>query len=358
MQQFFLPTDKIHKFLERIMEKHEVIAPQKYEETIEYNALENPEDLDMNFVKTVNGIKRFLFPQTETLYSMNKEKDKISIIHNEEENSDRIIFGARSCDSYAVFQQEMVFDELTAPDFTKKKKGLIIINVNCIQPDFNCFCNSMGTGPFAKEGYDIELTPIEEGYLFESGSSKGNSIIQETRDILRIATIKEQRTKKDLLNETNSKFKRRFNIDTLKEIGDLVFDDPEWDELAKSCIECGGCVFVCPSCTCFDLIDKEYIDSESIEHVRYWDACLLSSFTRMAGGENPRKTKGSRYRQRTYKKLHYTKLWYGSYHCVGCGRCIAICPGDIGIDKGISTMIKLRRKIQKESLQNPGGITK
>ena len=134
----------------------------------------------------------------------------------------------------------------------------------------------------------------------------------------------------------------------IEQISDQDFNSPRWEELGVSCIECGGCVYSCPTCTCFDLVDTRFIDSKGIEQIRVWDTCLFSSFSRLAGGTNPRKTLGKKYRQRTLKKLNFTKLWYGCHHCVGCGRCIEYCPGDIGIDKGILAMINFSTSSQEK----------
>ncbi len=33
------------------------------------------------------------------------------------------------------------------------------------------------------------------------------------------------------------------------------FGAPEWKELSQSCLGCGTCTFVCPTCQCYDIKD-------------------------------------------------------------------------------------------------------
>ncbi len=65
--------------------------------------------------------------------------------------------------------------------------------------------------------------------------------------------------------------------------------------------------------------------------VRFWDSCSFSPFTRMTSGENPRREKRTRYRQRVYHKFSYFKKTFGEIACVGCGRCVRECPVKVDI---------------------------
>src|SRR5207237_8519366 len=59
-----------------------------------------------------------------------------------------------------------------------------------------------------------------------------------------------------------------------------------WEDIGLRCLECGGCTFVCPACTCFTVADRQVGPGE-VERVRMWDSCALGGFTRMAGGFHP-----------------------------------------------------------------------
>jgi ferredoxin len=104
-----------------------------------------------------------------------------------------------------------------------------------------------------------------------------------------------------------------------------------WDKIGNRCLECGGCTYVCPACTCFTVTDRP-VEPNGAERLRIWDSCALSGFTRMAGGFNPRRAVHDRRNRRFFRKLaHYFIERELSMACVGCGRCAAVCHGDIGM---------------------------
>jgi ferredoxin len=104
-----------------------------------------------------------------------------------------------------------------------------------------------------------------------------------------------------------------------------------WEKIARRCLECGGCSYVCPTCNCFTVSDRPVSPTE-VERVRLWDSCALSGFTRMAGGHNPRKAVHDRRNRRFFRKLdHYYIQRQLSVVCVGCGRCVSVCHGDVGM---------------------------
>ena len=58
---------------------------------------------------------------------------------------------------------------------------------------------------------------------------------------------------------------------------------------------------------------------------------MASAYRRIAGGHNPRPHKAHRLRNRYYCKFYYCPQDFGPVACVGCGRCIAVCPVHIDI---------------------------
>jgi ferredoxin len=122
-----------------------------------------------------------------------------------------------------------------------------------------------------------------------------------------------------------------------------------WEEIGNRCLECGGCTYVCPACTCFTVSDRK-VGPDEIERVRIWDSCALGGFTRMAGGFNPRRAVHDRRNRRFMRKLaHYFIQRELTMACVGCGRCAAVCHGDVGmpsVDEMIRRATAATDKIQ------------
>jgi len=118
------------------------------------------------------------------------------------------------------------------------------------------------------------------------------------------------------------------------------FKSELWTNFALTCVECGGCNTVCPTCHCFFLVDQNAEDK--YQRLKVWDSCLLKRFAKVAGGANPRKHLSARLRNRFVKKFDFFPEILGLYACTGCGRCIETCPGDIDLREILKEACKSR----------------
>ena len=112
---------------------------------------------------------------------------------------------------------------------------------------------------------------------------------------------------------------------------ELYWDDELWNELGDRCLSCGACTLVCPTCPCFNVIDEVNLDSTKGERMRKWDSCMFREYSMVAGGHNFREARADRLKLRFTHKLQAFVGEFGKPACVGCGRCIDICPVDIDI---------------------------
>ena len=107
------------------------------------------------------------------------------------------------------------------------------------------------------------------------------------------------------------------------------FESEIWTQIAAGCLGCGACTYACPTCHCFDLTDEHKRGTG--RRVRSWDTCALPLFTLHASGHNPRPTTDARLRQRILHKFAYGPETIDETLCVGCGRCVSVCPSGIDL---------------------------
>ncbi len=215
-------------------------------------------------------------------------------------------FGARPCDATALAYTDAFYLERLFRDkhYEKRRRDLFVITVACTKPCENSFCRTMDAGPFARKGFDIQLYPVNGHWYAEAGSDAGKELLSDYPD----ADAGE-------LEGWKSEVLERFPVFDRNK---LRYPIPPSVRgfLSDRCFACGGCIWLCPTCTCYN----ERTPAGMNVVVREQDACLLSGYHRLAKGASLRPTMndmmGFRYE---------CKLGIGS--CTGCGRCSTTCIG-------------------------------
>jgi len=187
----------------------------------------------------------------------------------------------------------------------------------------------MGTN-VAETGFDLLLTDIGDTYMVTVGSQKGADLLKKNVQAIEPTTddIARQKMARD---EALTRYRLSLNVarERLPKLLEDAYDDPYWQQRASTCLSCGSCVMVCPTCFCFDVQDDVALNLKNGERNRLWDGCMLVDFAKVAGGENFRHDKSSRFHHRIYRKGKYVLERYGKTGCVGCGRCAIACLAEI-----------------------------
>lgn len=295
--------------------------------------------------------KRYVFPHVERLLKVHKSNGDLQVDPTYYRPK-RALFGIRSCDVAGIYHLDRFYLGRDLPDiyYENRRKNLFLVNVVCTDPDRDigaeCFCVCTDTGPAARDHFDLQLMDLGDEFMVVAGSSAGEALFSDP--IFRKASDAHVERRRAILAGVRRRFKPEttswFSA-TVRYISHESVLEKTWEEIGRRCVECGGCTYVCPACTCFTVSDREVAPGE-IERVRIWDSCALGGFTRMAGGFNPRRAVHDRRNRRFFRKLaHYFIQRELSMACVGCGRCAAVCHGDIGMP----TVVEMIRKATTES---------
>lgn len=286
-----------------------------------------------NALNTARSAKDFFFPQTEDLVDFKIKGKNIEVIDVREESEDFVIFGVRACDakSFRILDSVYLCEPVDSYYKNRREHGTVVAMV-CTKPSETCFCTAFGIDPTAPDA-DVVCCSDNEYMYLESFTDKGNAFIDSVSSILEecdctAAEAVKEKTRSIMPQLPLSNLSTEsFGGDKLNEL----FNSDKWAELSESCIGCGTCTFVCPTCQCYDI--KDFDTGHGIKRYRCWDSCMYSDFTKMAHG-NPRLTQLERFRQRFMHKLvYYPANNNGEFGCVGCGRCLSKCPISMNIVK-------------------------
>ena len=294
-------------------------------------------------LNTVRSAKDFFFPQTENLMDFKVEGKNIEVIDTRSECEDFVLFGVRACDvkSFEVLDRVFLAEPVDSYYKNRREHG-IILSLACTRPQETCFCGTFGIDAAEPEG-DVVCYKTADALYLDAKSEKGNALLESLTCLTEDADTAPVEAQKA---QTRT-YLAKLPLADLKTDGfgagttSKFFDAPEWKELSATCLGCGTCTFVCPTCQCYDI--KDFNTGHGVKRFRCWDSCMYSDFTKMSAGQ-PRLTQLERFRQRFMHKLvYYPTNNDGMFSCVGCGRCLAKCPIQMNI---VKVMKKFRRQRQ------------
>ena len=289
-------------------------------------------------LNTVRSAKDFFFPQTENLMEFKMEGKSIEVIDSREECEDFVVFGVRACDaaSFKILDSVYLVDPVDSYYKTRREHG-VIVALACGKPAETCFCGTFGIDAADPAG-DVTAWEVEGAYMLRANTEKGEALLATVADLLDDGCEKAVADEQAKIRAIMAKLPLAglkldgVGVGKTKEL----FDRPEWKTLSESCLGCGTCTFVCPTCQCYDV--RDFDTGNGIKRFRCWDSCMYSDFTLMAHG-NSRNSQVERFRQRFMHKLvYYPDRNNGTFGCVGCGRCLARCPISMNIVKVAKTL--------------------
>jgi sulfhydrogenase subunit beta (sulfur reductase) len=251
---------------------------------------------------------------------------------------ERIVLGVKNCDLSALRIHDHVMLKSDPPDpyYAEARKKTVLVSCDCTGCLEVCFCPIVGEQPYAKSGFDINLSPTKKGLLIETGTDRGEEVLQAVRDCVIPADpglVAERDRARDQMVERVTRQAAEKGLKPGMDFHRAIqksFESKLWEDFAEDCVECGACNFCCCTCHCFLLADGT-AKGCGASRSRLWDSCLFKNFARVAGGANLRPHRAERLLNRFDKKFNYFPDVLGGYACDGCGRCAEACTGKIDI---------------------------
>lgn len=324
-----IKKQKVRKWLAQLMERVQVIAPVAgHGGDVIFSNVSSPDDVIHEFGNTLHPAKQFVLPQTDPLLKIGRT-DRSFHLEPLHDSRRRLLFNIRSCDVRGIgFLTRMHSLEPADDAYLARASNTLLVSLACNTPCAQCFCVCTDSGPFLREGYDLQMVDLGQHLLVEPGSDKGMKLLEEDEALFDTANEQDLQQRQHLEDSA----RKRFGAETchfasaMRRISTRRVEDALWEKMSDWCLECGGCNMICPTCYCFSVKDRA--EGSSWVRCRTWDSCQYPAFTLEATGHNPRERRKDRMKRRFFHKVSAQYFVRdGMIGCVGCGRCIKVCLG-------------------------------
>jgi len=319
METVFITELKM--LLDAVVERMDLFVPKQSGEYYVYVKYDptSEKEVDFNNIRACMPIKEFLFPPCElaVVYPQSAELEKIEPF---------AVFGLKDCDLRSIEVLDKVFleEEFKDQSYVARRENMFIISSDCFEPSQSCCCTLFGGRNYAEKGFDLNVAKVQDGFVVEAGSDKGERFLKEHKDIFveaPSAALTERNSIREQTRERLVKNNAEYTLDgPVNEIMEKGEDSEAFDMESQKCVECQACTRVCPTCHCFYLYDTKQKDY--FAKMKMWDGCMRLAYAEVAGGANSRRMLGDRIKHRLMHKFSYFFDRYGLNMCVGCGRCI------------------------------------
>jgi sulfhydrogenase subunit beta (sulfur reductase) len=303
----------------RLTTSHIIFAAIENGYSLDYELLNNKNinAITYNKPKPVTPLKTFFLPVKENVTTERKKEKP------------RIIIGTPNCDieALAILDEFYLDKDYEDSFYRERRESTIIISSDCFDVQEHCHCTSYNIKPYSSGKADLAIIRRNELIFLRVISEKGSKFIELIGEAS-LVTDKNSVTFIDNKHRETEEMLSRTNKGLPDQVitGKLIkqSDGSVWKKYSSTCVSCGACTTICPTCTCFLLIDKP-----GFHKVKQMDACQYPGFERVAGGEDALGELQNRFKNRYMCKYIWKASRFSGIACTGCGRCIEACIGKI-----------------------------
>lgn len=314
------------------VKKYDVFAPMVMkgegcfsdQDVIRYGKPSSLDEIEWD-KKSEYSFKETLLAINETIFYFTENQTTVP----EGPKKDLLIF-LKACDLNALKRLDQIYLDNTFGDFyyARIREKAKFVLMGCDSSCESGFCVTMGTNK--AENYDLSL------------KVQGDAVYADVKNE-QFAEVTAAGMGCEYTPASVTENKEQVTLPKHPET--VGKDAPIWKEYGARCINCGRCNFACPTCTCFTMQDIFYSDNANAgERRRVWASCQVDDFDTIAGGIKFRKDNADRVRYKVLHKVSDFGKRFGYSMCVGCGRCIDICPEYISYTTLLTRLAKEEEK--------------
>jgi len=325
-------------WIEKLQGDYAVIGPVSERGFTSYRRIGGPAEIDWGYGSTMIPPSKTVYVPEQALLRFVKSEDGYRIEEVLPRTEKRILLGVHPCDLHGLLVLERAFlGNIKDAYYSAARANVLVVGLNCQSVGDDCFCASLGTGPFfgywmwqgPPQGCNALLTDLGDRFLVETFGEEGEMLVARARSAPETPADVGEKLKREAASR--EQIRKKLNTENLPGLLRRNLKHPLWRETGNGrCLSCTNCTLVCPTCFCYDTWDRAELDLSVIERIRRWDSCQDERFAEVHGG-NFRSTREARLRQFVCHKLSYWVEQYGCFGCVGCGRCITWCPTRIDL---------------------------
>ena len=335
-----LSEAQLREWLRGLLDANTVVAPVEEDGVLLFRRIASEDQAVVEpSGKTRWSPKEFLFPRSEALYRYNFAGGTVQLEDPPTPEEHQVLFGVRSCDASGLVRLDEIFLRGTRDRlYAGRRENTTVVSAACTAADPECFCTAVGYSPVGEEGSDVQLVFLDEDWLLRVLIDKGRDLVGGAADGWTAASASDGKRLPELERKISGQIERSPVNREWSTVLEEGFEHGAWELLTQNCLGCSLCAYVCPSCSCFDM--NHEANAFCGEQCRSWDACTLPLFTKHASGHNPRATTQERYRQRVLHKFAFKGEEDEPFRCVGCGRCVALCPAGLDIVNTVAAAVE------------------
>ncbi|MFA6428414.1 MAG: 4Fe-4S dicluster domain-containing protein [Candidatus Buchananbacteria bacterium] len=314
----------LDKWLKKLLGSFIIYGPVVIKRQILVQKITQVKTVDYSGKLPQNSFKEIFLPAEQEIITYQKTKVE-TVINQEAKNI--IAWGLNVLDLKALTLYEQVFAK--DPYYQARRRQILVIGFHPADAvsakHYKNFALELEDNLLEHLVFDVFIIKHGANFIFYTGTKRGqqfleNQGITDYQHVAFIGPAKEGSIKAQELAGLISK----------------SVNHPVWEKLAKTCLACGKCSAVCPTCYCFDLTEK------NCSRCRVAGNCFNSDFGLVAGGNNFQETIKQRiFFWYTHKFVRIPQQYkYAVPGCISCLRCYQVCPVGIDIRKVLAELKK------------------